>query len=193
LVGVAVLAPCLGWPAALGAEAPRSMTLAEAVDYALAHNPRVSQAAAVRLVAQGRTDAARAGLLPDVSIVAQLNRGTGNVVPGPLFSLPGIPDVSGQPRGRTFDSGVFGPAVGAGASWDILLLQRQMAAIDAALAEEGRVEAAIAALKLDVAFSAADRFLTTLSRGEIVLKRESRELPSGSHVTVKRSDAGIAK
>lgn len=144
------------------------MTLAEAVEYAVAHNPRVSEAAAARLVAQGRTDAARAGLLPDVSIVAQLNRGTGNVVPGPLFSLPGIPNVSGPPRGRTFDSGVFGSTVGAGASWDILLLERQMATVDAALAEEGRAEASIAALKLDVAFSAADRFLATLSRGEVV-------------------------
>ena len=144
------------------------MTLAEAVDYALGHNPRVSAAVAARLAAQGRTDVARAGLLPDVSIVAQLNRGTGNVVPGPLFSLPEIPNVSGPPRGRTFDSGVFGSAVGAGASWDILLLERQMATVDAALAEEGRAEAAIAALKLDVEFNAAVRFLTTLSRGEVV-------------------------
>jgi outer membrane protein TolC len=128
----------------------------------------VNEAAAARLVAQGRTDAARAGLLPDLSIVAQLNRGTGNVVPGPLFSLAGIPNVSGPPRGRTFDSGVWGSTVGAGASWDILLLVRQMATVDAALANEGRAEAAIAALKLDVAFNAADRFLTTLSRGEVV-------------------------
>ena len=168
LVGAVALATCAQWPATVGAEAPKSMTLAEAVDYALAHNPRVTQAAATRVAAQGRTDAARAGLLPDLSIVAQLNRGTGNVVPGPLFALPGIPNVSGPPKGRGFDSGVFGSAVGAGASWDILLLERQMATVDAALADEGRAEAAIAALELDVAFSAADRFLTTLSRGEVV-------------------------
>src|SRR5262249_23564190 len=58
--------------------------------------------------------------------------------------------------------------VGASASWDLLLLERQMAVVDAALAEEGRAEAATAALKLDVAFAAADRFLTALSRGEVV-------------------------
>jgi outer membrane protein TolC len=168
LLGVAALATLALCPAGGAAEGPRAITLREAVEYALANNPRVSQGAAARLIAQGRTDVARAGLLPDLSIVAQLNRGTGNVVPGPLFSLPGIPNVSGPPSGRTFDSGVFSSAVGAGASWDILLLERQMATVDAALAEEGRAEAAIAALKLDVAFSAADRFLTTLARGEVV-------------------------
>lgn len=168
LIPVVVLARLVLYPSGAAGEAAKRISLREAVDFAVAHNPRVSEAAAARLAAQGRTDVARAGLLPDLSIVAQLNRGTGNVVPGPLFSLPGIPAVSGPPRGRTFDSGVFGSAVGAGASWDILLLQRQMASVDAALADEGRAEAAIAALKLDVAFNAADRFLSTLSRGEVV-------------------------
>jgi outer membrane protein TolC len=150
------------------AEGQKPITLGEAVEYALAHNPRVRQVESVRLVAQAQTDAARARLLPDLWIVGQVNRATGNVVPGSTFSLRGIPNVSGPPRGRTFDSGVWGSTVGASASWDVLLLERQMAVVDAALAEEGRVEAATAALKLDVAFAAADRFLAALSRGEVV-------------------------
>jgi outer membrane protein TolC len=168
LIGLAAFAAFALRASGAAPQAPTTLSLREAVEYALAHNPRVTGAAAARLAAQGRTDAARAALLPDLSVVAQVNRGTGNVVPGSVFSLRGIPNVSGPPRGRTFDSGVWGSTVGASASWDVLLLQREMAVVDAALAEEGRAEAAMAALKLDVAFNAADRFLAALSRAEIV-------------------------
>jgi outer membrane protein TolC len=168
LIGITALAVSASGASAAAPEGPRTLSLGEAVEYALAHNPRVRQVEAGRLVAADRTEAARAELLPDLSIVAQLNRGTGNVVPGPMFSLRGIPNISGPPRGRTFDGGVWGSAVGASASWDVLLLARQMAVVDAALAEEGRAEAAAAALRLEVAFDAADRFVTLVSRSEIV-------------------------
>ena len=144
------------------------MSLDEAVAYALAHDPRLREVDAVRSVSQARTDAARAGMLPDASLVAQVNRATGNVVPGSLFSMRGIPGVSGPPRGRTFDSGVWGSAVGVSASWDLLLLKRQMAVVDTAIAEQGRADAATAASQLEVAFDAADRFITAVSRGEVV-------------------------
>jgi len=97
-----------------------------------------------------------------------VNRGTGNVVPGSLFSMRGIPSVSGPPRGRTFDSGVWGSAVGVSASWDLLLLKRQMAVVDTAIAEEGRADAATAASQLEVAFDTADRFIAAVARGEVV-------------------------
>jgi len=168
LIGITALAVAASGASGAASEAPRAISLAEAVEYALAHNPRVREEEAAHVVAQDRTDAARARLLPDLSIVAQVNRGTGNVVPGPLFSLRGIPNLSGPPQGRAFNSGVWGSTVGASASWDVLLLERQMAVVDAALAEQGRADAATAALKLDVAFNAADRFLTLLSRTEIV-------------------------
>jgi outer membrane protein TolC len=168
LPGLTGLVALTAAASAFPSEAGKSFALAEAVDYALAHNPRVRQVEAARSFAKDRTDVARAGLLPDLSLVAQLNRATGNVVPGSLFYMPGIPNVSGPPRGRSFDSGVWGSSVGASASWDVLLLARQMAVVDTALAEEGRAESASAALRLEVAFDAADRFLTALSRGEVV-------------------------
>jgi outer membrane protein TolC len=146
----------------------KTFGLGEVVDYAVAHNPRVREVDAARSYAKGRTDVARAGLLPDLSLVGQVNRATGNVVPGSLFYMPGIPNVSGPPRGRSFDSGVWGSSVGASASWDVLVLARQMAVVDTALAEESRAEATTAALRLEVAFDAADGFLTALSRGEVV-------------------------
>jgi outer membrane protein TolC len=148
--------------------AARSMSLREAVDYALAHDPRLAEADAVRGITQAKADAARAGMLPEASLDAQLNRATGNVVPGSLFSMRGIPAVSGPPRGRTFDSGVWGTSVGVSASWDVLLLKRQMAVVDTAIAEQGRAEAAMSASRLEAAFDTADRFITSVSRGEVV-------------------------
>src|SRR4029078_12147168 len=97
---------------------------------------------------RAKTDAARAGLLPDASLVAQVNRATGNVVPGSLFSTRRLPGVSGPPRGRAFDSGVWGSAVGVSASWDLILLKRQMAVVDTAIAEQGRADAAVGASEL---------------------------------------------
>jgi len=144
------------------------MSLNQAVDYALGHDPRLREVDAVRSIAEAKTDAARAGMLPDASLVAQVNRATGNVVPGSLFSMRGIPGVSGPPRGRTFDSGVWGSAVGVSASWDLVLLKRQMAVVDTAIAEQGRADAAAAASQLEVAFDAADRFITAVSREEVV-------------------------
>jgi outer membrane protein TolC len=168
LIGLAAAAAAIPAAATAAGEGGKALSLSEAVEYALGHSPRVRGVEAARSVAKERIDVARAGLLPNLSLAAQLNRATGNVVPGSLFGMPGIPNVSGPPRGRSFDSGVFGSAVGAGATWDVLLLARQMAVVDSALAEEGRAEAAMDALRLDVAFTAADRFLTALSRGEVV-------------------------
>ena len=162
--------------AARAAAAPgdmRTLSLADAVDFALAHDPRRGEVQAVRAVTQAKTDAARAGMLPDASLVAQLNRATGNVVPGSLFSMRGVPNVSGPPRGRAFDGGVWGSAVGVSASWDLVLLKRQMAVVDTAIAEQGRADAAAAATELEVAFDAADRFIAAVSRSEVVRAAEA--------------------
>lgn len=146
----------------------KTLAIDDAVAYALGHSPRLKEADAGRELAAARTWVARDGLLPDLTVTAQVDRATGNVVPGALFSVRGLPIISGPPRGRTFDSGTFGSAAGVGASWDVFLLVRQMAAIDVALAETSRTDAAAAAVRLDVAFTAADRFLAVVSRGEIV-------------------------
>jgi outer membrane protein TolC len=81
-MGITALAVGATGASRAASEGPKTLSLGEAVEYALVHNPRVRQVEAGRLVAANRTEAARAELLPDLSIVAQLNRGTGNVVPG---------------------------------------------------------------------------------------------------------------
>jgi outer membrane protein len=160
------MAAVVAWPSATRADG--HLTITEAIEFALAHHPSLKARAAIEAAAAARTEGARASELPDVAVVGQVNRATGNVVPGSLFAMRGLPGVSGPPRGRTFDGGVWGTSVGATMSWDLLGLARRMQEVDAALAEVGRERAGTDARRLDVAFEAADRFLEAIVRDETV-------------------------
>jgi outer membrane protein TolC len=151
------------------AQAQEALTLPEAVAFALAHHPALRARAATEAAVAARADVARAAELPDLSAVAQINRGTGNVVPGSLFYLRNVPNISGPPRGRAFDEGAWGTAIGATASWDLLGLARRMKEVDAALSETTRENAGSDARRLEVAFDAADRFIEAVVRQEAVL------------------------
>jgi outer membrane protein len=65
-------------PLARAADAPRVLSLDEAVRTALAHQPQLAQARASAEAARARADQARAGLLPQVNGQAQYQRGTTN-------------------------------------------------------------------------------------------------------------------
>jgi outer membrane protein TolC len=148
--------------------ATSEMTLSQAISFALAHHPSLRARAALDRAAEARTSEARSGLLPDLDLVLQLNRATGNVLQGALFPMRNIPNVSGPPRPSQFDSGVFGTAAGIGVSWDVVGLERRMALVDVALAEQSRTGAGTDARRLEVAFTVADRYLNAASRAETV-------------------------
>jgi outer membrane protein TolC len=145
---------------------PSPMTVAQAVDYALAHNPAGRAQAAIENAAAARLDIARARYLPRGDLSAEETRGTGNVVPGSQFSMPEIPQISGPPRDRVFDSGVWGSAAGAGIEWDVAHLSQQMARADAALAERNGARAGRDAEALTIAYTAADTFAAVVAAGE---------------------------
>ena len=148
--------------------APSEMSIEQAISYALAHHPSLRARAALDRAAEARTSEARSGLLPDLDLSLQLNRATGNVLQGALFSMRNIPSVSGPPRPSQFDSGVFGTAAGIGMSWDVIGLERRMTLVDLALAEQSRTGAGTDVRRLEVAFTVADRYLNTASRAETV-------------------------
>src|SRR5262249_30436152 len=75
---------------------------------------------------------------------------------------------SGPPRPSQFDSGVFSTVTGAGVSWDVIGLERRMALVDVALAEQSRTGAGTDVRRLEVAFTVADRYLNAASRAETV-------------------------
>lgn len=137
---------------------PRPLTLKEAVDYALAHHPRLKGDLAVEEAAAANLDIARSQYIPRGYVGLQETRATGNVVPGTHFNLAGIPPISGPPRDRVFDSGVWGSTAGLSLSWDIAHLTQKMALVDAALADRHGARAGVDAQALAVAFGAADTF-----------------------------------
>jgi outer membrane protein len=149
-------------------EPSRGLTLQAALARALERHPRLRSESALLSQSARQVDLARTGYLPSIDLSAELERGTGNVLRGALFSMRGIPAVSGPPTGRDLDSGAFGSAVGAGASWDALGVISRMAAVDEALKSEARAQAATQVARLDVAFLAADRFLDVVARQETV-------------------------
>src|SRR5262249_13752450 len=124
IAGTLCVAVLAAYAAPAGADEP-AMSIEQAITFALAHHPSLRARKALDEAAQARTSEARSGLLPDVDVILQLNRATGNVLQGSLFSMHNIPSISGPPRPSVFDSGVWGTITGAGASWDVVGLSRR--------------------------------------------------------------------
>jgi outer membrane protein len=163
----------LAWAVPAGAAradepTPARFTLDEAVAFALANHPSLRAAQARERAADGRVDEARAGELPDLGVSAQLNRSTGNAVPGSFFTTPGFPNVAGAPRGRSLDSGVFQTGVSVWATWDVTSFLQKGAAADVAAAERSGAAAGTAERRLEVELAVADAFLALVAAHEAV-------------------------
>src|SRR6266403_3656043 len=144
------------------------LTLDQAVGFAIAHHPALQAEASAEEVRREQVSVARAGYLPSVDLALQINAGTGNVLRGGLYSMKGIPVVSGPPTGRSFTDASLGSVVGVGVSWEAIGLLQKMAEVDAALADEAQARATVEARRLAIAFAAADQFLDVLARAETV-------------------------
>jgi outer membrane protein len=146
----------------------RAYSIDQVVAEALAHHPRLRATSADENAADARIDEMRTGDLPHVGVSAQLNRSTGNTPPGAFYPTTGFPPISGAPRGRTLDEGSWQTGVSLWATWDILSIARQAAALDVALAARAETTAAMDARRLEVAYRAADAFLLLLEAQEAV-------------------------
>lgn len=147
--------------------APTGLDLDGAIAYATSHHPTAHADAANVRAAEESVDIERAKYTPDLELFAQLDRATTNAVPGAYFAVPSLPVVAGTP-GRTFDSGHFGTAVGATASWDALGYRKWDAMIDKAQAEVRLARDSAAASVLDIQYLAADKFLAAVERDQAV-------------------------
>jgi outer membrane protein TolC len=168
MVVTAVVAT-LGLAQAAGAdETPKTYTLEQAIAEAVAAHPRVRGAEEEEAAADARVDEARRTELPSLGVSAQLNRSTGNTVPGAFFPQTGFVPIAGPTRGKTFDGGSWQSGASVWASWDVLAFSRQAAAIDLSLAAKSEANAATNARRLDVAYRAADAVLALLEAQEAV-------------------------
>jgi len=148
--------------------AARTYTLEQAVTEALANHPRIRASVAEESAAAARIDEAKTARLPDVGVSAQLNRSTGNTVPGAFFSTTGFAPIAGPTRTKSLDEGVWQTGASLWATWDVLSLTRQAAAIDVALASHVEASAATSARRLEIAYRAADAFIVLLEAQEAV-------------------------
>lgn len=144
------------------------ISLDAAVAFALAHHPKIRLAAAQVETTRARIDEAHTTELPGIGISAEINRSTGNTVPGTFFPLSGFPTISGSPRGRAFDGGTFQTGVSLWATWDVTSIAREAAQVDYALAGSDEARAATSVRRLEVAFGAADAYLVSLEADETV-------------------------
>ncbi len=145
-----------------------SYTLERAVSDALANHPRIRASVAEESAAEARIDEARTARLPDVGLSAQINRSTGNTVPGAFLSTTGFAPIAGPTRGKSLDEGVWQTGASLWATWDVLSLARQAAAIDVALAGHVEASAATSARRLEIAYRAADVFMVLVEAQEAV-------------------------
>jgi outer membrane protein len=144
------------------------ISLDEAVVFALAHHPKMRTEVANVEATRARVDEARTTELPAIGVSAEINRSTGNTVPGTFFPLAGFPTISGSPRGRSFDGGTFQTGASLWASWDVTSIAREAAQVDYALAGSSEARARTSARRLEVAFGAADGYLVVLEARETV-------------------------
>lgn len=161
-VSVPALAAALFLTRSAGASEPRSLTIEQAVNEAIANHPRIRGGVADEAVSAARVTEAESNKLPDLGISAQLNRSSSNTVPGAFVPIQGFAPISGATRGKTLETGTWQSGASLWASWDALSFARQAAAVDVALAAKSEAKEATAARRLDVAYRAADAFLLLL-------------------------------
>jgi outer membrane protein len=155
-----------------GTAARVSYTVERAVSDALAKHPGIRASVGQEGAAEARIDEARTARLPDVGVSAQINRSTGNTVPGAFFTTTGFGPIAGSTRGKSLDEGVWQTGASLWATWDVLSLTRQAAAIDVALAGHVEASAATAARRLEIAYRAADAFIVLVEAQEGVRAAE---------------------
>jgi multidrug efflux system outer membrane protein len=109
-------------------------------------------------LADARVDAARAAMLPDLSLAGGFTMGTGNVVAGGIFPPQGLGAFSGPPTAVDGRPGWQSQA-GLGARWDIIGLVARLREVDVALAETQAVDARASLASLDRAWAAGAAWL----------------------------------
>jgi outer membrane protein TolC len=146
----------------------RSVTLADAVTYALDHYPSIREVRARVEAADASVDVARTAYIPRLDLLWQTNRATTNNVFGLLFPQAVVPPISGPVLGTTSFDSVWGTAAGALLSWDVVDFGLRRAGVQAARAQTAAARAQSDLTQLDVASAAADAFLTVLAADETV-------------------------
>ena len=161
--------------AEVGAEEPAAhrLTLAEAFAHALEHNPRTETATSVRALADAKVGVAKSDAVPNLAVVGQVNRSTGNVVPGATFGMAGLPGIQGPPGTTRSGSGTWQSIAGATLSWDVLELARRPVIVGAAEKDVETARAQADLTRVVVVADTADLYLRVVAADAVVTAAEA--------------------
>jgi outer membrane protein len=145
-----------------------SLTLDQAVEFALSHYPAIRAAVAEASAAYSGVGLAHTAYLPRTDLVWEANRATRNNVFGLFFPQPIPLPISGPVLGTNNGTSVWGTAAGFLFGWEPFDFGLRKSRVNTARAQESQAKAAIDVTRLDVTVAAADAFLTLLASQQAV-------------------------
>jgi RND family efflux transporter MFP subunit len=173
------LALLLAWSIGPNAQAQtaeaskKTLTLDEAVDFALKHYPAVRASLERSTAAQAGVGLARTTYLPRADTVWQTNRATDNNITGLLLPQSVIAPISGPVPATASGRSAWGSAAGLLFSWEPLDFGYRGAKVDAVLAVRDQAAAETCLTRLDVAVATVNAYLTVLAAERTVHAAEA--------------------
>ena len=172
LCAVAVtVAPALGAAAQTPASPPgppTTLTLDQAMQYALDHYPTVRAALEQVNASTAGIDVARSAYLPRLDSLWQSNRGTANNIFGQVLPQSVIPSMSGPVLASASSESVWGSATGALFTWEPFDFGLRRAGVANAKAGLTRARAGEALTRLDVQGAVGAAFLAVVGAQRVV-------------------------
>jgi outer membrane protein len=144
-----------------------SMTLKQAIEFALAHYPAVREALARVAASQSGIDLAETSYLPQATMGIQGSNGTFNNVSGMFFPSSFFQPIAGPDLGRRSYSSAWGSATGIILQWEPIDFGLRSATVGTAQAYERGTLAETELTKLNVALG------TGLAYLQLVMAQES--------------------
>jgi outer membrane protein TolC len=138
---------------------PVSLTLEQALQYAIDHYPTVRAALEQVNTSTAGVDVAKSAYLPRLDSLWQSNRGTANNIFGQVLPQSVIPSMSGPVLTSTSGESVWGSAAGALFSWEPFDFGLRHATVAGAEAAVARARAGEALTRLDVQTAVGTAFL----------------------------------
>ena len=145
------------------ADQKKTLTLAEAVDFALKNYPAVRAALERVTAAQAGVGLARTNYLPHADVVWQTNRATDNNITGLVLPQSIIAPISGPVPIGTSNQSAWGSATGLLFSWQPFDFGYRGATVGAARAARDQATAEASLTRLDVAIATVNAYLTVLA------------------------------
>jgi outer membrane protein len=145
------------------ADQKKSLTLEEAVDFALKNYPAVRAALERVTAAQAGVGLARTNYLPRADMVWQTNRATDNNITGLVLPQSIIAPISGPVPIGTSNRSAWGSAAGLLFSWEPVDFGYRGAKVGAARAARDQATAEASLTRLDVAVATVNAYLTVLA------------------------------